>query len=510
MLAYLLTFWMQAAEPVDPHVIGQIKMEGFQRSHVMETASYLTDVHGPRLTGSPNYKEAAVWARDQLTAWGLANARLEPWGEFGRGWSAIRHSAVMTAPRYAPLIAYPQAWTPSTRGVVTGQPILVEVASEEDFEKYRGKLRGAIVMNGKPVKPSPHFDPDAVRLTDDDLAGQWDAIDPGEPESYWKESQEWDESETKREKIRKFFQEEGVSVLLEASPWDHAVVRVTRGGSYQPDADPTFPAFVLAKGHYNRIARLLEKNVAVELQLMLEARFHDEDLRGHNVVAEIAGVDSRLREEVVMLGAHLDSWHAGTGATDNAAGCAVVMEAMRILKSIGVTPRRTIRVALWGGEEQGYYGSLGYVTRHFGNLETLALEPEHGKLSAYYNVDNGTGKIRGIHLQGNELVRPIFEAYLAPFAYLGATTITTLNTGGTDHMVFDAVGLPGFQFIQDPIEYSVRTHHTNVDLYDYLVEDDLKQAAVIVASFVYHTAMRDEKLPRKPLPKPREKAEATP
>jgi carboxypeptidase Q len=224
---------------------------------------------------------------------------------------------------------------------------------------------------------------------------------------------------------------------------------------------------------------------------------------GFNVVAEIPGTDPALKSQVVMLGGHLDSWHTGTGATDNGAGVAVAMEAMRILKAIGVQPRRTIRVALWTGEEQDYFGSLGYVEKHFGNLKTVALKPEHAGLSAYFNLDNGSGRIRGVNLQGNEAVRPIFEAWLRPFNYLGATTLTTLNTGGTDHMPFDALGLPGFQFIQDPLNYETRTHHTNLDVYEEALPDDLKQASVIMASFVYHAAMRAEMLPRKPLPKPR-------
>jgi carboxypeptidase Q len=495
---------LQAVEPVDHQVIARLKMEGFQSSQVMETLSYLTDVHGPRLTGSPGYRAAAAWSRDRLKEWGL-NAALESWGEFGRGWSADRFSVEMLAPQYMRVIAYPKAWTPSLNPPLTGKPTVVEVKSKEDFEKYRGKLKGAIVMNGKPVKPEPHFTADARRLSDEDLTGQLKAIEPGEPKSYWLEDEEWKKEEAKEKEITAFFREEGIAVLLQPSTRDHGVVRVSEGGSYDPKGEPTFPAFVLAREHYNRIARLVEKNIDVQLELSLAARFHDDDTIGYNVVAEIPGTDPKLKDQIVMLGGHLDSWHSGTGATDNAVGCAVVMEAVRILQAVGAKPRRTIRLALWGGEEQGYFGSVGYVKKHFGDPATMALHPEHARLSAYYNIDNGTGKIRGVHLQGNEMARPIFEAYLAPFHYLGATTLTTENTGGTDHMVFDAVGLPGFQFIQDPIEYGVRTHHTNMDVYDYSVEPDLKQAAVIIASFVYHTAMREEMIPRKPLPKPRPK-----
>jgi Zn-dependent M28 family amino/carboxypeptidase len=284
---------------------------------------------------------------------------------------------------------------------------------------------------------------------------------------------------------------------VEPSPINEAV-RVS--GFYDYVWHPTFPGFVIAREHYGRIMRMLDRKQPVKLSLSLAARFID-NVEGFDVIAELPGTDPARRAQVVMLGGHLDSWHTGTGATDNAAGCAIVMEAMRILKTIGVQPRRTIRVALWTGEEQDYFGSLGYVKNHFGDPKTMALKPEHANLSGYFNVDNGSGRIRGVNLQGNESVRPIFEAWLRPFAYLGATTLTTLNSGGTDHMVFDALGLPGFQFVQDPLNYESRTHHTNLDVYEAASPDDMKQAAVIVASFVYHAAMRDDLLPRQPLAK---------
>ena len=290
--------------------------------------------------------------------------------------------------------------------------------------------------------------------------------------------------------------------MLEPSRRKYGIVRVHRGGSFKINEDPGIPSLVVAAEHYNRIVRLLKKDIPVKLAIQIETKFHEEDSLGYNIIAEIPGTDRKLKKELVMLGAHFDSWHAGTGTTDNAAGCAVVMEAVRILKAIGVKPRRTIRIALWGGEEQGLLGSRGYVEKHFAERKTMTLKPAHALLSAYFNLDNGTGKIRGIYLQGNDAVRPIFEAWLRPFHDLGATTVTIRNTGGTDHLSFDAVGLPGFQFIQDPIDYSTRTHHTNMDVYDHALKSDLMQASVIMASFVYHAAMRDEKLPRKPLPKP--------
>ncbi len=499
LLLFVFAPAARAQEPVDNQIIARIKTEGFQNSQAMETLSYLTDVYGPRLTNSPNLKAAGEWARDQMKKWGLENAGLEPWGLFGKGWSVKKYSAEMTEPQYVNLISYPKAWTPSTKGLVSGKPILVDVKSKDDFEKYRGKLRGMIVMNGKPQTTRGGFAPDATRVSDAELATRAQSISPGEPRSYWDEEREWEQILARQREIIRFFRDEGVAVLIEPSARDHAVVRAQ--GFYDFNAEDNLPAFVLAREHYGRIARMLEKNIAVKLEFDLQTVFHSEDTTGYNVIAEIPGTDPRLKDEVVMIGGHLDSWHAGTGATDNAAGCVVMMEAARILKAIGVRPRRTIRIALWSGEEQDYFGSMGYVKKHFGDPRTMQLKPAHAKLAAYFNLDNGTGRIRGVNLQGNESARPVFEAWLKPFNYLGAQTLTTQNSGGTDHMSFDSVGLPGFQFIQDPIDYSTRTHHTNVDTYEYVIEDDLKISSAIVAAFVYHAAMRDEMLPRKPLPK---------
>jgi carboxypeptidase Q len=491
---------VSAQEPVDQRMIAAIKAEGFQNSQVMETLSFITDVHGPRLSGSPNLKAAGDWCVKRMSEWGLANARLEPWGTFGRGWSLEKLSVEMVDPQYTPLNAFPKAWTPSTKGVVSGQPVLVDVKSKADFDKYKGKLKGAIVMNGSAPKPKPRADA-GTRFEDRELAEMAGAIDPGSPKTYQEEDKEWVTAVATQDEITKFFNDEGTAVLLEPSARDFGIVRVATQ-TYTLNTPLTFTSLVVGREHYGRIARLLEKKIPVRLAINVESVFHEQDVTGYNVIAEIPGTDPLLGDQVVMLGAHLDSWHAGTGATDNAAGCVAMMEALRILKAIGAKPRRTIRVALWSGEEQGYYGSLGYVKKHFGDPATLKLLPEHEKLSAYFNLDNGTGKIRGVYLQGNEAVRPIFEAYLAPFHYLGATTLAVANTGGTDHMPFEAIGLPGFQFIQDSIEYETRTHHTNVDVYEAVSEEDLKQAAVIIATFAYHTAIRDEMLPREAFPKP--------
>jgi len=513
-----LVYAAHAQERVDLRVVNQIKNEGFENSQVMETLSWLTDVYGPRLTGSPNYRKAAEWARDKLAKWGLANAHLEPWGTFGRGWETEHFSVVMTEPQYMPMIAYPKAWTPGTNGTLTGTPVVLDVKTEKDLDKYRGSLSGAIVMVQPPRQVEPEFYPDAERFTDEDLAELSQAPEPGGIGAWWRwliPSRLRGRLEMmmrprgfSRRKLMKFLQEEGAAVVLEPSRGKDGTVFVGRGGSYKLNAESALPQLVVAAEHYNRVARIAEKGIPVKLEINVQNRFFDDDSLGYNIIAEIPGVDKKLKSELVMLGAHFDSWHAGTGATDNAAGSAVMMEAVRILKAIGVQPRRTIRIALWGGEEQGLLGSRGYVKKHFADPETLELKPEHARLSAYYNLDNGTGKIRGIYMQGNDAVRPIFEAYLKPFHDLGATTVTLRNTGGTDHRSFDAVGLPAFQFIQDPTDYMTRTHHSNMDVYDHTVKGDLMQNAVIVASFVYHTAMRDRKLPRKPLPKPR-KAAAT-
>jgi hypothetical protein len=499
-LAFVCAAPASAQEPVDQQVVARIKQEAFQSSKVMETLSYLADVYGPRLTGSPNLKAAGDWCVKQMTGWGLANARQEPWGTFGRGWSLKKLTVEMVAPQYTPLLAYPKAWTPSTKGVVSGQPVLVEVKSKADFDKYRGKLKGAIVMNGAAPGAKPIADP-GKRYDDRELAEMAQAVNPGDPKTYADEDKEWQKLLAEQDEITKFFTDEGISVLLEPSSRDFGIVRVTTQ-SYKTNDPVGFTSLVVAREHYGRMARLLEKKVPVRIDVDVQTVTHEDDAAGYNVLAEIPGVDPKLKDEVVILGAHLDSWHAGTGATDNASGCAVMMEAARILKAIGARPRRTVIVALWSGEEQGYFGSVGYVKKHFGDPDTLKTLPGHAKLSAYYNLDNGTGKIRGVYLQGNEAVRPIFEAYLQPFNYLGATALTTQNASGTDHMVFEALGLPGFQFIQDPVEYGTRTHHTNMDTYEAVSEDDLKQAAAVVATFAYHTAVRDAMLPRDPAPTP--------
>lgn len=496
-----LTLPMLAQEPVDLVTVTKIR-EQAQSSQVMDILWSLTDGNGPRLTGSPGLKRAMDWSRSTLEDWGMVNAHLEPWGEFGKGWELKKFSLAMTSPYYTPLIGFPKAWTGGTNGKITGKAILVTLDTPEDLEKFKGKLNGAIVVMTMDREAETHFEADAHRYTDSELSDMAQAPDGGRRRFPGNRAGDFRRRRQFRNQVTQFLIDEKVGVVLEGSRGDDGTVFVSSGGSREKDDPPGVPAVVLAAEHQLRLIRMLEKNMPVELEVEVETQFYDDDLQGYNVVADFPGTDPQLKSELVMLGGHLDSWHAGTGATDNAAGCSVAMEAIRLLKAVGVQPRRTIRIALWSGEEEGLLGSAGYVREHFADRQSMDLQPSHSKFAGYFNLDNGTGRVRGIYLQGNAAVRPIFEAYLKPFNDMGASTITIRNTGGTDHLSFDRVGLPGFQFIQDPIDYGTRTHHTNMDVYDNGIESDLVQASVIMASFVYHTAMRDEKLPRKALPQP--------
>lgn len=517
-------------EKVDEATINKIKEEGMTRSQVMDTLSYITDVTGARLTASPNIRNAQEWAKNKLAAWGLQNARLEAWGPFGRGWSLEGFAANMIKPHYAPLIAYPKAWSPSTNGAVHGEVVYLNAGTAAELDKYKGKLKGAIVLIDKPREVKAHFDAEGRRMSDNDLwkLANADLSGGGRRFEFTAEQRAAAELLTKKWQL---VIAEGAAVVLEPGRGDGGnmiVQSVTipapidtpfdrRPRPWAKDITGVVPQAVVAVEHYNRLIRMLERGAKPELEVNINTRFYNQDLMSHNVVAEIPGTD--LKDEVVMLGAHFDSWHSGTGATDNGAGSAVMMEAVRILQTLGLKPRRTIRIALWSGEEEGLLGSRAYVADHFAKRidanqqpgsnanAQFEFKPEWEKVAGYFNIDNGTGKIRGIYLQGNEAVRPIFRAWFAPFKEMVGTTkdnnVATLsisNTGGTDHLSFDAVGLPGFQFIQDPVEYDTRTHHYNMDVYDRIQEDDMKQMATIVAAFVYNTAMRDQKLPRKALP----------
>lgn len=479
----------------------KIRNEGFNNSHIEKIAFELIDKCGSRLTNSVGYDNAANYAVEQFSDWGLVNAVKEAWGEFGRGWEINKSYVAMTKPYYMPFIAVPKAWTESTSGPIIGNVIFLDIKTETDFENYKGKLKGAIVA----VKPNrgnqdPTFMADALRYTEEELK---EMESPSKTDRRRRTPEEIAQYRAIRElnqKINDFLIEEGVILRITGTNGKHGTLFTSSPRSYLKDTPVGLSEFEMAPEHLNLMARLFENNIEVALEAEIKTTFNYADLQGYNVIAEIPGTDEILKSEIVMLGGHLDSWHGATGATDNAAGCIVMMEAVRILQATGLKPKRTIRIALWGGEEQGLHGSRNYVKNHFGNPETLELTKAHEKVSAYYNIDNGTGRIRGIYLQGNDDVRPVFEEWFKPFDdIIDNTTVTINNTGGTDHQSFDALSIPGFQFIQDPIEYWSRTHHTNMDTYERLVIDDLKQMAVIVSSFVYNTAQRDEKLPRKPL-----------
>ncbi|MEO8382378.1 MAG: M20/M25/M40 family metallo-hydrolase [Acidobacteriota bacterium] len=503
-----------AVSAQDLTMVSRIRNEAFHNSKVMEYAQALTDTIGPRLTGSPDMKRANEWTRDELAKMGLANAHLEPF-KFGRGWTSDHYSVRMLTPQVVQLYGLPKAWSPATNGPVRGKVVKVKLETKEDLEKNKGKFAGAILMIADPREMKTQDKAALERYDDDELAKLSEYTIPAARDT------ERQAGFTRRREFRKllaqFTIDEKVLAVVDTGNGDGGVFRVQSSGTWRDDEPLGVPSIGLAPEHYARIARLLDAKKDVELEIDIAARFHDQDLNAYNTVAELPGSDKK--GEVVMLGAHLDSWHTGTGATDNAAGSVVMMEAMRILKSLGVAPKRTIRIALWSGEEQGLLGSRAYVEEHFAKRDEpkdpeqaklpafarttdkgeLKLKPEHAKVSAYYNVDNGTGKIRGIYAQENAAVAPLFTAWLTPFHDLGATTVTMRNTGSTDHVSFDDAGIPGFQFIQDEVEYSTRTHHTNWDTYERLQREDLMQAAAVVASFVWETANRSEMMPRKPM-----------
>ena len=539
------------AAPADP--LARIRDEGLNRSEVMSTLLALTDLNGPRLTGSPGLGRAITWSQRRLETWGFDQVRVEPWSGFERGWALRAFSLQAFTPEATPIVALPKAWSPGVPGGrVDGEVVHVDIKKPEDFERHRGKLRGKIVLDGSLVPMKVGFEPLAQRKTDAQLLALANSdglgtglARPPTPNPMADPAQRSAIALTPQR--YRFFAEEGVAVLLQPSTRGEAgALFATAATVYGPDTaaprpaeepaagappapprglsvwkkdcPPIIPQVVLANEHFNRLVRLATQGTPPRVALELSADYLTEDVPAANVLAEIPGTDRA--GEIVMLGAHLDSWHGGTGTTDNGTGCAVVIEAARILKTLNLSPRRTIRLALWSGEEQGLLGSKAYVARHFGEppptpagasnragpppIGVTNRQPAYDQLSAYYNLDNGGGRIRGIYLQGNEALRGVFREWLKPLRDLGAETVTLSRTGSTDHVSFDNIGLPGFQFIQDDLEYRTRTWHGNMDLYDRAIEEDLRQAAVVMASFVYQTAMRDDLLPRKPLAAPAE------
>jgi len=519
-----------AAESLDLAMYARIRDEAIAHTHVMEYASGLMDGIGPRLTGSPNLKRANEWTRDQFTAMGCANAHLEDWGEFGMGWQQVNTWLRMTAPDTAVFIAQAAPWSPATKGAVTAPAIWVDIKDEKDFDKYKGKLAGKIVFFGAMRDVKPVEKPLFTRDDEADLKKiQTYPLEAPNPDFSF---QAFLKSLAVREKIGKFLADEQAVAVITPSRDGR-----NNGGSggtifddtgagfgwliYQREHANPLPVAVTAIENYGRVYRLLKAGVPVSLELDIDSKFYGDHEHGFDTIAEIPGTDPKLKDEIVMVGGHLDSWASATGATDNGAGTVVAMEVMRILTALGVKPRRTIRVGLWTGEEQGEFGSYGYVKQHFGEIPRstapdqasvteydrdaagpIIFKPEYQKISAYFNLDNGSGRIRGIYLQQNAAVAPIFAQWIAPLADLGVGTITMRDTGGTDHEAFDAVGVPGFQFIQDPLDYGSRTHHSNMDTYERLQPEDLAQAAAVEAIFVYNAAMRDQMLPRKPIPHP--------
>ena len=505
-----LPMWSIGQETVDQAMMLKIREEGLQRSKIMDIAFNLTDKSGSRLTNSEGYMRAANYAKETLGGWGLENAVIDPWGEFGKGWDLEKMYLAMTAPYYKPLLAWPKTWTSGTKGLKKGTLLVIALKDSASLQAYKGQLKGKLIIIDQLDAYKQSFKADATRYTDEELLKMAAAT----PQAGGARPQTTDTAQMRRMReqfvrsgggtamrtsnlLKAMAKEEGAIGMVTSGVRNHDGTMFAQGGGAYKGTDPeNFLDMVLGIEDYNTLLRIAKSGTTVSMEADVKAKFQNKDLQGYNVIAEIPGTDPLLKDEVVMIGAHLDSWQSGTGSTDNAAGSSVMMEAMRILKAIGVQPKRTIRIGLWSGEEQGLLGSRGYVKKTFMD-ESGKPNTAHQKFSAYYNIDNGTGKIRGIYLQGNADCASIFSSWFTPFNDLGANTITISNTGGTDHQSFDGVGLPGFQFIQDPIEYNTKTHHSNMDVYDHLIEDDLKQMATIIAAFTYNTAQRDAKLPRK-------------
>jgi carboxypeptidase Q len=494
LFLFTLPAWlMSQGENVDLSMIYKIKQEGSKNSNIEELAFWLTDFVGPRLTGSTGNHRGNEWAKTKMEEFGFQNVRIEAAMDFRRGgWDNLKTYSAMTSPYYINFACNPVAWTGSTNGSVRGEVILIDVKGESDLEKYKGKLEGKIVLMPSTSTYEISFEPLASRLTDSQLKDL--SMSPSPSQGRKQDYTAISEQRALHTKISEFLKNEGAAVIINNSgtfniPKSNGIDYVK--GSHEPLAELNLPVEA-----YGRMERLLKHNIPVEMEIEIKNKF-SESPTVYNVIGEIPGTDKILKNEIVLVGAHIDSWHGGTGAADNAAGCIVMMEALRILKELDIKPLRTIRIALWGGEEQGLYGSSGYVDKYLIDPKTKEKKSDYDKFAVYFNMDNGTGKYRGIYIQENDQVRPVFEEWLKPFTDMGASTITIRNTTGTDHLSFDRVGLPGFQFIQDGIEYG-RGYHSTMDTYERLVMADLKQNSIITASFIYNAAMRNTKLPGKP------------
>jgi carboxypeptidase Q len=532
----LITFALFADDQVDLKVVQRIKTEAFQNSKVMDHLFWITDVYGPRLTGSPGFTTAANWVVKRLKSYGIDDAATQTWGKFGRSWRLTKFSISLQEPEYAPLIGFPLAWSADTKGPITAEPVFapVKISDRLDraktdaelqkyFEDQKGRLRGKIVLLNEVKDVTPMTTAPASRYTEAELAKEAEelpqALPPfdiermilptkkSERETLFDilpldaQARVWEYEDGIRDRVDEFLAREGaVAALVPSYNADAGTVFGEDAGPFSKDKPEAAPRVALTVEHYNRIVRLLVKQVPVKMELEVRTTGEGATGEGLNIIANIPG--SSKPDEVVMIGAHFDSWIGGTGATDNGTGSAVMIEVMRILKALNLKLDRTVRLGLWSGEEQGIYGSRAYVKANFADPATMQLLPAHAKLSGYFNDDNGTGKIRGVYLQGNDAMRPVFDAWFAPFRDLGVTTISIRNTGGTDHQSFDQVGLPGFQFIQDEVEYDRITHHSNMDVYDHAVAADLMQAAAVITSVVYSAANRPDLLPRKELPPP--------
>ncbi|MEE2885907.1 MAG: M28 family peptidase [Planctomycetota bacterium] len=519
----------QVTEPIDGKAVEVLRKHGLEQNQVMDHLSWMCDVYGPRLTGSPNIRRAQEWAKRTFEKWGLHKPRFEAWGPFGRGWRLDGFSMRVVGDNPWPVHAYPKAWSPGLPGKLKAQVVAVGELTAAQLKAI--DLKGKIVMVDAPRPLTEAFEGTARRMLSEDLLEMANAVGGVEGRRGRRSrSEAWRSGfQRQRQVMQMVYAKQPAALLSRGSKGSYGTIFVTgasapsvdgqRGNVRDPKVKGVLPQFTLAVEHYNRIARVLKKGFPIEMEIELQTTFFDSDLMERNVIAEIPGTDPKIGDQVVMLGGHFDSWHSGTGATDNGSGSAVMMEAIRLIsvmmKETGMKPRRTIRIGLWSGEEQGLLGSRAYVQKHFAERAerrgpVTKILPAHARLSGYFNLDNGTGKVRGVYLQGNREVAPIFRSWLDPFKDLGASTLTLNNTGGTDHLAFDGAGLPGFQFIQDPVAYSTQTHHSNMDGWDHAVADDLQQASTIIASFVWHTAQRDEMLPRKALPEVKKDGEPTP